>query len=419
MAQIRAWYLTGVLCFVLSVGFAQNLVPNPGFETYTTCPVNINMGQPLESTPWVVPTGGTSDYFNACHMGGIVGVPNNIFGVQPAHTGNAYAGGLFHYASWQDYREYLQIQLTEPMLPNTRYQVNFWYSLSSFSCPIDKLGVHISNDQVTDYSIYTDLSVTPQLELNEGLITGNEWQLFSECYFATGGEQWLTIGNFYSDAESMLGAGCPGMLGTVIAYFYYDDFYIEHGQTFAIDLGPDQLLCDTEILTYDFDPSLGSYLWQDNTTSPEYEISTSGLYSVTLTTSCGVVEDDIQVDVMNAPEPFDLGPDVTLCDLDQVNFNFDPASGDFLWQDGSMDPTYTIDQEGTYSLTISNECCSVEDEIDVEYYEVPEIDFIDQVIYFCEGDIISINLDEEQVEYEWQDGTEESTYLITEAGYYS
>ena len=70
---------------------AQNIVPNPSFETYTNCPTGLGTGN-LECTPWVTPTLGTEDYFNACNTGD-VGVPANLFGNQAAHTGDAYVGG--------------------------------------------------------------------------------------------------------------------------------------------------------------------------------------------------------------------------------------------------------------------------------------------------------------------------------------
>jgi hypothetical protein len=65
--------------------WSQNLLPNPSFEIYTTCPIQYNTGGPLQCTPWVPATGGTSDYFNACAnpnpLNLSVNVPLNFAGI--------------------------------------------------------------------------------------------------------------------------------------------------------------------------------------------------------------------------------------------------------------------------------------------------------------------------------------------------
>jgi hypothetical protein len=321
-------------CFLLLTTsvWSQNLVPNPDFEIYTVCPTNINMGEPLPCTPWQVPTGGTTDYLHVCDSGGPVGVPTNIFGVQNAHSGSAYTGGLFYYSSWTDYREFLQVQLTSPMIAGQPYMVEFWYSLSSGSCPIDKLGVFVSDYQITAPGTYGPLAVTPQLELNTGMIQGTEWKFFSQCYFATGGEEWITIGNFYTDAQCMIGTGCPTMLGSVISYFYFDDFSVMAGPTLDIDLGVDQTICPGQTIQYNFNPALGDFLWQDNSTSSFYEIDAPGLYAVTLTNGCAIGSDEVNISLMDLPAPFDLGSDTTICQFDQFQINLDPGLGNFEWQ---------------------------------------------------------------------------------------
>ena len=49
--------------FILSGSLdAQNLVPNPSFEDYTSCPTSV--AQITLATPWVTPTTGSPDYFN-------------------------------------------------------------------------------------------------------------------------------------------------------------------------------------------------------------------------------------------------------------------------------------------------------------------------------------------------------------------
>lgn len=75
----------------------ENLVPNGSFEEFWQCPVgnDLNDGQFERCKYWWKPTtSGTADYFNECHTGGIVGVPNNFWGYQEAFHGKGYVGIL-------------------------------------------------------------------------------------------------------------------------------------------------------------------------------------------------------------------------------------------------------------------------------------------------------------------------------------
>ncbi|MBK9106417.1 MAG: gliding motility-associated C-terminal domain-containing protein [Saprospiraceae bacterium] len=399
----------------------QNLVPNPSFENFTTCPPNYNMGGPLECPPWFRATGGTSDYFNACHTTGMVGVPNNVFGVQPAHTGDAYAGSLHFWQFVSNYREYLEVPLSSPMTAGTTYIVSLWYSLSSYSCSNDRLGIYLSGSSVVDYSTIGPLNLSPQLELNTGLIQDNDWHLFTNCYVASGGEQFITIGNFYPDNQTMIGTGCPLILGNIASYIYIDDVSVEAAiPPEPIELGAaDQVLCPGDVINYNFDPTLGEYLWQDGSTSPMYQINAPSAYSVTLTANCLSVEDEVNVTSLEPPDPVDLGPDISLCPSDELEINLDPTLGNFLWQDGSTNSSYTITWQGNYALTISNACGEVSDDINVSFYEYPTVDFAQDTISACAGDIITFNFDPAIGDYFWQDGQEGSVYDVSLPGIYA
>ncbi|HLF62249.1 MAG TPA: gliding motility-associated C-terminal domain-containing protein [Saprospiraceae bacterium] len=483
--------LPGLICCMLMPAYSQNLVPNPSFETFDVCPVGYNPGfGPLQAPPWFVPTTGSSDYFNECSVG-VVDVPTNAFcSSLPAHTGVAYAGGLYYYAGIPSYREYLQVQLTEPLVAGQSYDVSLYYAIGDLTCGMDKLGIYISEDAIQEPGNISVLDVTPQLEVDV-FLDNNDWVFFSECYIAVGGEEYITIGSYYYDSDITLETGCPLWGGMVISYVLIDDVSVEEGpppgpldftlgddlvvcdettlevlvtnayytwqdgsheQTYTvtetgeyhvtvskgctvgydtifvevlespdpIDLGaPEQILCPGETIEYDFDPDLGDFLWQDNSTSSSYTINAPGVYSVTISTVCGSEEDMVNVIGLEPPEPIDLGPDITLCPFEEISFTFDPGLGDFEWQDGSITSSFTVTEPGLYALTISNYCGEVNDEIEVEYYPEPFVVFSEDTIALCEGESVTLSLDPDIGEYFWQDGEEGPEYTVTQPGVYS
>src|SRR5690606_26566994 len=103
--------------FVISLR-AQNLVPNPSFESYSQCPTGPN--QMYNCNDWynVVPST-VSNYFNSCYNepnGQSVDVPFNYAGYQETLTGNGYAG-----VSTRSSRGYIQTELTEPLVAGQCY----------------------------------------------------------------------------------------------------------------------------------------------------------------------------------------------------------------------------------------------------------------------------------------------------------
>lgn len=181
---------------------AQNLVPNPGFEEYEACPGNFSeAAHEFRVAPWRAAGTGIPDYFNAC-SDGEANVPHNWAGVSDAYEGHGYAGIY----AWMDrddpYREYLQCQLLQPLVKDSLYRVEFHYKLSSYSkYSIDRIGLLLTGKPVSERHD-DDLRVTPTLSVvRDSALTKTTglWETASMEYKASGGEQYLVIGNFFSN----------------------------------------------------------------------------------------------------------------------------------------------------------------------------------------------------------------------------
>lgn len=238
--------LLACCCLIWNAFFSQtNLVPNPSFETYTTCPNNAS--QVNYATSWNNPTTGTPDYFNSCANGTSgVSVPVNYIGNQSPENGVAYAG-LFAYDSYgqlpgQSYREYLQAQLTTTLTAGTKYYVTFYASLAD-SCKyaLSVMGVYFSVGQITrtDFDAFT---FTPQIANTIGNILSNKmtWYKISGNFIAVGGENYVTIGNFKNDnnTDTVKVSNYSGFNQDFTSAYYYID---------NVCISADSLTCNTLI----------------------------------------------------------------------------------------------------------------------------------------------------------------------------
>ena len=90
------------------------------------------------------------------------------------------------------------------------------------------------------------------------------------------------------------------------------------------DLGPDVSLCPGESIVLHAGNPTADYLWQDQSTADSLVVTTSGTYSVQVSTFCGTASDTIEVTVNADPPQVDLPSQISLCQgeaitLDAVN----------------------------------------------------------------------------------------------------
>jgi len=224
-------YLGIFILFILTANVkSQNLVPNPSFEIITTSVPTF--GQIPLAHPWFQPNNSylnttwssSSDLFNSWSDTSDVSVPTNIMGFQHAHSGNGYAG-IYCYNDTFNFREYIEVPLINSLVANRRYCVELYISLvdiSQFS--ISNIGAYFSTDSLLDNSTYEAIDyIVPQIENPDSIMLNDtsNWMKVSGSFIASGGEKFMTIGNFHNPTNTLWQATGFGTPST--AYYYIDD----------------------------------------------------------------------------------------------------------------------------------------------------------------------------------------------------
>jgi hypothetical protein len=180
-------------------------------------------GQISYATPWIG-TNNSTDYFNACASvvaGTSVPYPSGG-GYLPAKTGNAYAGlwGLNGFTT--DYREYLQVQLNNTLVGSQCYFVRYYLNLADQSrWAINNMAAHFSILGFTTSG--SPALLTPQIfKYGNPIISDTiNWVEVDGIYSATGGEKFITLGNFKGDSNTdTLIINNSGYYGS---YYFIDD----------------------------------------------------------------------------------------------------------------------------------------------------------------------------------------------------
>jgi hypothetical protein len=197
----KTTFLFSLLLVVFSVK-GQNLVPNGDFEGHSGCPTI--GGQINLAVNWIMPTTGTSDYFNQCATNAGWSVPDNLYGYQNAHSGNAYGGLIIWFGNVGNYREYIETPITTPLVANNCYHFEMYVSLADICTHTsDGIGIYFSDTLVSGITNYNPLPFIPQIINTTGIFPDTlNWILITGNYSALGGENYLIIGNFKDDSNT-------------------------------------------------------------------------------------------------------------------------------------------------------------------------------------------------------------------------
>lgn len=212
-----------------SVKAQQNLVPDGGFELFSTCPNG--QGIIYFSPYWFYPTQGSSDLFNACQTNTAlgVGVPLNGFGYQNPHSGLGYSGGGLKEGTYNgDYKEYVSSGLIAQLKKDHIYNVSFFISLSDNSTlALNRISVLFTNDSILNYkSLFTTMPLLPQINfICNGCFFSDtsNWVKLETNYLADGTEKFITIGNFIVNNQQLFSVVLPDTSGVNYSYYYFDD----------------------------------------------------------------------------------------------------------------------------------------------------------------------------------------------------
>jgi hypothetical protein len=170
------------------------------------------------------PNTASPDYFHTCGSGGF-GVPLNDLGYQQAHSGFAYAGLVIKNSTpFLEQRDYMQTQLMSPLSIGTTYELSMWMSLADFYSQFSSssFGALFSTVPVTTGDDET-LPQTPQVlnDPNNYLASITSWTFVSFTFTADSSYSYVTIGNFYDDANTLTQPIPTGNWPK--AYYFFDD----------------------------------------------------------------------------------------------------------------------------------------------------------------------------------------------------
>ncbi|MFZ6051894.1 T9SS type A sorting domain-containing protein [Halocola ammonii] len=217
--------------FPVLIGNTQNLIPNPSGENFIECPETLNALE-TSSTGWIN-FRGSPDYFNSCSESPYLGI-NNSLGYQPPRTGEAYMGGLTYHIGLPQEREYLGVELTEPLTIGEIYHISFYISVAfreetGIYLASNNLGCLFMVNNYLDSDEFGNIPNFSHYNFQELSTDTLNWINHSFTFVADSAYQYVAFGNFYDDDNTTIEYLAVGE-GNAGAYVFYDDFCISQSK---------------------------------------------------------------------------------------------------------------------------------------------------------------------------------------------
>ena len=265
-------------------------------------------------------------------------------------------------------------------------------------CEYGSIELNATNAVQYTWSSNTDVITTPNIPNPSVSPEENTW------YYVTG----------------ETAAGCPSI----------DSVFVEIVQPPTIEPNWDTTLCTTlnQVFTLNTVPNNPQYTYQwssannlDNAAiaNPVITVVNDAFYILTVTDANGCeAEQDVSIIVDADPISINIS-DPTICFGDTAIVDITNADFDtYTWSNNTTDPILTTAEGGIYEATLTNAATGCEANISVsvtvEDMEITEISDIS----ICDGNDVTINAGMFE-SYEWEDGSTEPNFTITETGTYT
>ena len=153
------------------------------------------------------------------------------------------------------------------------------------------------------------------------------------------------------------------------------------------NLGPNVSICSGQTITLQSTNTFNSYLWNNGQTTATISINSPGVYWVDVPSGCSIARDSIVVGLSSFP--FNIGPDMTICQGDSTNVQSVGSFTSIAWNTGSTSISIQVNAPGIYSAIATNaNGCTEQDSMEVFQNPTVYFGFSDSI---CAGSTYIFN----------------------------
>jgi gliding motility-associated-like protein len=184
-----------------------------------------------------------------------------------------------------------------------------------------------------------------------------------------------------------------------------------------LQLGNDTILCEGSELVLNANPAVTPIVWQDGSSSQQYNVTAGGTYIANGAFNACPVSDTVVVTMV--PYPIvNLGNDQSICEETALTLDISQPGCTYLWSNGNTTPVQSFSSAGLIWGQVSLGSCATTDSLWLSLLAIPPDPLPNDTI-ICQGDTVYLQLENNgTVAYEWYNSSSESAISCWEAGSY-
>ena len=197
-----------------------------------------------------------------------------------------------------------------------------------------------------------------------------------------------------------------------------DSINLTVGAAFTYNIGADTLgLCVGGTRTLD-PGTYPSYLWSTGATTRTLAVSTTGIYSLTVSNAGGCIATDTFTVVSVAPTTVNLGANQAICTSAPLTLDAGNTGATYLWSTGATTQTIQAKFAGNYSVIVNTVTgCTLYDTIVITNLTAPSVS-IGPDFQLCPGSTSVLDAGNAGNTFLWSTGATTQTVTISSAGTY-
>jgi len=148
-------------------------------------------------------------------------------------------------------------------------------------------------------------------------------------------------------------------------------------------------------------------------------VTQEGLVTLMISNECGSALDSLLITESTDGPQLDLGPDLVACVGETVIIPANISGVNYVWQDGSTNPSFEAITSGEYYLHVANLCGTDSDTINVTISGVAPVTDLGPDTLLCEGNSLLLTVaSDANTTTIWQDGSTDASFVVQSAGIY-
>ncbi|MCX6256289.1 MAG: T9SS type A sorting domain-containing protein [Bacteroidia bacterium] len=259
--------------------------------------------------------------------------------------------------------------------------------------------LHLQGDTPLTINLGTDSTVCPGYILNSG---------YPDCsYYWSDGETTQSILVNQSDSY---------MVDVTNTCGSYSDAVNLQVIQLNVNLGPDVTICPGSNIILDAQNPGCMYSWSNGQTTQTIDVISGGEFSVAVTNQCQTKFDTVNVHVFDTT--IDLGNDTSICEGSSLTIDAQHPGSVYHWSTGATTQSINAVSSGTYYVTVTHTCGTLNDSIHVNVNPVPVVNLGLDTVMVGQGQSITLDAGPGFVSYHWSTGASTQTVTVQNESWY-